>query len=263
MKNEEIVFAIVSSTLLILLLIAIIFIIFILSGKRASQQQIELAETKLAFEKELRQVEIEVSEQVMGQFAQELHDNIGQLLTAMHIQIENQKIDHPSLVKDFTPLEIYLEEVRQQLRLLSRTLNNDYLGHIGLKAAIEMEVERLNALKRFKTYLNLPKYNLNLNKEQELMIFRIFQEATQNILRHARASNVWITIQNTDNGQFELSIKDDGKGFDVAAILASPKASGIRNIIKRSKLAGLDCDIQSTIGQGSIYQLKAIDTDAK
>ncbi len=263
MKNDEIVFAIISSSLLILLLIAIIFIVFVISGRKTAQQQIELSETKLAFEKELRQVEIEVSEQVMGQFAQELHDNIGQLLTAMHIQIENQKIDHPALLKEFTPLEIYLDEVRQQLRLLSRTLNHDYLGHIGLKAAIEMEVERLKALKRFKTDLNLPNDELKLNKEQELMIFRIFQELIQNILRHAGANHVWIELQNIENGEFVLSVKDDGKGFDVDATLASPKASGLRNILKRSKLAGLSCEIQSRVGSGTLYQLKTIDSDVR
>lgn len=263
MIDKDILFAVVSATLIILLLIAAIALFIILASQKSIKQQIELSETKLAFEKELRQVEIEVSEQVMGQFAQELHDNIGQLLTAMHIQIENQKIDHPALVKEFTPLEIYLDEVRQQLRLLSRTLNNDYLGHIGLKAAIEMEVERLNALKRFKTHLTLSETEVQLSKNQELMVFRIFQELTQNILRHAAANNVWITIQNTDNGQFELSVKDDGKGFDVVTILESHKASGLRNIIKRSKLAGLLCDIQSTAGHGSLYQLKTTDTNAK
>ncbi len=255
MLDKDIVFAIAIITLLILLLIAIIFIVFIISGRKSVEQRTELMETKLAFEKELRQVEVEVSEQVMGQFAQELHDNIGQLLTAMHIQIENQKIDHPALIKEFAPLEIYLDEVRQQLRLLSRTLNNDYLGHIGLWAAIQMEVERLDALKRCKAHLSLPESSSSLNKNQELMVFRIIQELTQNILRHAGAQNVWITIQN-EQAQFVLSVKDDGKGFDVADTLASSKASGIRNIIKRAKLAGLDCAIQSVIGQGTLHTLK-------
>ncbi len=261
--DNDIALGVITATLMILFLIAVIIIVIIMGSRKQIKQQIELSETKLAFEKELRQVEIEVSEQVMGQFAQELHDNIGQLLTAMHIQIENQKIDHPALLKEFTPLEIYLDEVRQQLRLLSRTLNNDYLGHIGLKAAIEMEVERLKALKRFKTDLSLPKDELKLNKEQELMIFRIFQELIQNILRHAGANHVWIELQNMANGEFVLSVKDDGKGFDVDATLASPKASGLRNILKRSKLAGLSCEIQSRVGSGTLYQLKTIDSDVR
>jgi signal transduction histidine kinase len=259
MMERDFVFALVTVTLLILLLIAVITIVFIIAGRKAAQQKIELNETKLTFEKELRQVEMEVREQVMGQFAQELHDNIGQLLTAMHIQIENQKIDHPALVKDLAPLEIYLDEVRQQLRLLSRTLNTDYLGQIGLWEAIKLEVGRLNALKRCKAHLSLPENSFSLNKNQELMVFRIFQELTQNILRHSAAKNVWISIQN-EKGQFVLNVKDDGKGFDVEATLASNRASGIRNIIKRAKLAGLTCEIQSVLGEGSLYQLKTIET---
>ena len=90
MIDVDIVWAIVSSTLLILLLIAIVILVFFISGKQRVKQEMEMNKAKLLFEQELRQVETEVTEHVMSQFAQELHDNIGQLHTAMHIQIENQ-----------------------------------------------------------------------------------------------------------------------------------------------------------------------------
>src|SRR5258706_8107213 len=103
MNGEEVVLAVISTTLLVLLLIAGIVIAFFITGIQKSKQKIELAETKLVFEKDLRTVETEVTESIMGQFAQELHDNIGHLLTALHIQVENQKLDYPQLVESFKP----------------------------------------------------------------------------------------------------------------------------------------------------------------
>lgn len=253
--DQDIVLAIICSTLLILLLIAGITLAFFIAGRQRIRQQIILAETKLAFERELRTVETEVSESVMGQFAQELHDNIGQLLTALHIQVENQKIDHPQLIESFKPAEIYIAEINQQLRMLSRTLNNDYIGHIGLIAAIQLETDRLRSLKRFAVHFEQPAGPSNLEKNEELMVFRIFQEIVQNALRHSTAKNLYVTIDNT-NGSFEIRVKDDGKGFDKEMIMSSAKANGLLNIEKRARLTGLSCEIESTPGNGALFIIK-------
>jgi signal transduction histidine kinase len=260
MNNAEIVLSVISITLLVLLLVAGIIIVFFQSGRQRMKQQVELAQNKLNYEKELRKVETEVSEEIMGQFAQELHDNIGQLLTAVHIQLENLKVDNPQLKDGFKPMEIYLSEVTQQLRLLSRTLNNDYIGHIGLLGAMEVEINRIRSLRRFDVHWQPVSGNSNLNKEQELMVFRVFQEVIQNCLRHSLAKNVYIAVNNA-NESFEMKIEDDGKGFDVESVLQSSKASGLRNIIKRSHWAGMDCTIQSVSEKGCAVILKKLPAD--
>lgn len=259
MNREELFLSIISSTLLVLLLIAGIVITFFISGRQRAKQEIAMAEARLAFEKELRQVETEVSENMMSQFAEELHDNIGQLLTALHIQIENQKLDHPSLVESFKPVEIYLAEINQQLRMLSRTFNNDYVGRVGLVAAIQLEVDRLTTLKRFVVHFEQQPGPSNLEKNQELMVFRIFQEIAQNALRHSGASNFFVRIQNSGD-DFIFTIKDDGKGFSKEEILNSNKASGLRNILKRASLAGVECTLTTAPGEGCLFILKKVST---
>jgi signal transduction histidine kinase len=258
MDNVSIILAIVCTTLVILLLIAGVVLTFILSAQKQKQQALELAQTKLEFEQEIRLVEMEVSEQIMSQFAVELHDNIGQLLTAAHIQIENQKLDHPEQVEAYKPLEIYVSEAAQQLRLLSRTLNHDYIGHVGLFAAIETEVHRLNQLKRFHIFWENKEEPSHLTKQQELMVFRIFQEAVQNALRYSQARQMHIAVINSQD-QFEMQIKDDGKGFDLNTILLSNKASGLKNMLKRAKLAGMSCEIQTSENKGCIILLRKAD----
>lgn len=251
---NDIVVGIVSTTLIILLLLAGLIIAFFMVGKQRAQQEKTLIENKLAFEREIRQVETEVSEHVMGQFAQELHDNIGQLLTAVHIQVENQKLDHPELAESFKPTEIYLGEVSQQLRLLSRTLNNDYVGHIGLAAAIGVEVDRLKTLRRVTIHWDSFNEKSTLSKDQELMVFRIFQEISQNVLRHSGAKNLYLSL-NTGNSGFEFRAEDDGKGFNKEETFMQNKASGLRNILKRARLAEMECEITSS-EKGTIIILR-------
>ncbi len=252
---NDIILAVISATLLILLLIAGIVIVLFIAGRQRIRQQQLLTETRLAFEREIRQVETEVSEQVMTQFAQELHDNIGQLLTAMHIQIENQKLDHPVLSESFKPVEIYLNETTRQLRLLSRTLNHEYIGRIGLTEALQLEIDRLRALRRFTVHWEPIQGPSNLDKDQELMVFRIFQEIVQNALRHSSATHFYVALDNRD-GNFVLRVSDDGKGFDKEKMMKQNKASGLHNILKRARMAGLHCDIESAPGKGTSFHIK-------
>jgi signal transduction histidine kinase len=258
MFSNEIVSGVVFSTLVILLLIVGVILSFIISGRRRMKQQIELAETKLNFEREIRQVETEVTEHLMSQFANELHDNIGQLLTAMHIHVENQKLRYPELSEGFQPIEIYLAEVTQHLRLLSRTLNNDYLGHIGLLSSLQLEAERPRALKRFAVHLQADDGATGFDRNHELMVFRIFQEITQNALRHSQAKNLYISL-TLDDG-FELQVRDDGKGFKLSEIFSKGKGSGLHNIMKRCRLAGLDCTIDTELEKGCLYIIKKSST---
>lgn len=252
---NDIILSIVAATLLILLLIAGIAITFFISNRQRMRQEQILVETKLDFERELRQVETEVSEHVMGQFANELHDNIGQLLTAMHIEIENRKLDFPEHQDEYKPLEIYLNEVTQQLRLLSKTFNNDFIAHNGLLQALQLEVNRMNHLRRFTVHLDADSVVSVLKKDEELMVFRIFQEILQNVMKHAHAKNVFIRLR-TNAERFELEVRDDGKGFDYEEVFKQNKASGLRNILKRAALAQLECSIQTKLEEGTSYILK-------
>ena len=257
MNNQDVALSVISITLLVLLLISTIIIVFFQAGKQRLKQQMDMAESKLNYEKELRKVETEVSEGMMQQFGQELHDNIGQLLTAVHIQLENVKIDYPQLKDSLKPGETYLSEATQQLRMLSRTMNNDYIGHTGLLGAMEVELNRVKSLRRFEVHWKSVSGNSYLRKEQELMIFRVFQEMIQNCLRHSLAKNVYVSV-NTANEGFEITMEDDGKGFDVETMLQSNKASGLRNIIKRSEWAGMQCNIYSAPDKGCMISLKKL-----
>ncbi|MDI9338981.1 MAG: ATP-binding protein [Sediminibacterium sp.] len=253
--SDQIFFTIFTTTLIILLLVAAIIITLFLSARKQAKQEMQLAQAKLEFEKELRQVENEVSEHILGQMAQELHDNIGQELTALHLTVQNQKMDHPQQSDSFKTLEVHITHIDKQLRLLSRTLNYDYLGHIGLFAAIQTQVERVQSLNRFHVICHLPNGPSNLSKNQELMIFRILQEIIQNALRHSGATEFSIQVQNAGQ-QFSLTTQDNGKGFDPDQV---KKGAGLAHIEKRANLAGLTFAFSSAPGKGCRYHFSKIE----
>jgi signal transduction histidine kinase len=253
MDDNQIVMWVLFTTLMLLLLVAGIFISIYMAGKRRLQQEVAITQLELTYEKELRKVETEVSEQMMEQFAQELHDNVGHILTCMRITIENKKLDEPEIEQAFLPIEGYLDEAATQLRLLSRSLNTEYIANIGLIAAIQLEVDRINQLRRQKVHWTNNANNLILDHNRELMTFRIFQEMMHNSIKHSQARNISIAIAN-HNG-FELVVTDDGKGFDVQQTVLSPKASGLKNIQKRAQMAGFTCHIDSAPGSGCRYAL--------
>lgn len=249
---NAILLAVLAATLLILLLLVAVALSLAIMRRQKERQQTELAETKLSFEKEIRQVETEVSEQVMGHVASELHDNIGQMLTAMHIQLQNQTLDHPESEETLAPLQNHLSHITQQIRLLSKSLNNDFIEKSGLVGSIQTEVERLNELRRFQVEYVFQGEETPLAKEQDLMVYRIFQEIMNNALKHAKAQHVWIQL-NTSRTDFRLEIKDDGVGFDYEEKKRLGDGSGLANIVKRANLANLDCHFTTKLGDGTRY----------
>jgi two-component system, NarL family, sensor kinase len=252
MTEGEILITVVISTLIILLLIVGIIASILAITRQRSRQQAELAQTRLSYEQELRRIESEIGEQLMVQFARELHDNIGHILTCMRLEVENKKLDHPGFGPLILPLEGYLDEASGQLRLLSRSFNTDYVTHIGLVSAISLEVERQRQLRKFTIDWQFDDGPPALDKNQELIVFRIIQEVFQNAIRHSRARQLHVVLRTSP---FQLHVQDDGKGFDVAATLRSAGASGLKNILRRCELAGLSCDLQAAPDQGCRYTL--------
>lgn len=251
MLTSDIGLTVVVTTLLILLLIAVVIITMILANRRHVQQEVKMTQLQVEYEKELRTVENEVQEQVLTNVARELHDNIGQLLTLIRLQVEQEKLDDDAMALRLAPIDSTLGDTIDQVRLLSHSLNTDYLEHNTLDYAIEKEVDRLSKLKRLKIHWSFDGTAPGFEKGQRIMVFRMLQEVLNNALKHARAKNLSITLKGEEG--FFLQVKDDGKGFDKLAVMESGKGSGLQNLLKRAKLASIHLDIESTKGEGSIF----------
>jgi len=197
------------------------------------------------FEKELLKSQIEVQEQTMQTIASNLHDNIGQLLSLLIFTLSTiDASDHPQIAEKVELSEELAVRSIQEMRELARLLHGQELLSRGLGEAIAFELDYLK-----KAGLHTINFSCNYvlkkrNPEKETILFRIFQELLNNIVRHADASVINVAVdQDTEN--LKLMISDNGKGFDEEEVRKEKKGMGIYNIRKRVQVISGFMDVKT------------------
>lgn len=250
---SEIVFATFLVTLVIFILLAGIVAIILISHRRAENDRRQISKLELDYQKELRTIESEVREETMEHIASELHDNIGQLLTFIKLQLEKEKLRQPDLETRLEPVSDTLSKTITQVRLLSHSLNHEVISDSGLQKAIAKEAERLQSLGRLKVRFESDAVEPSLSRDAKTVAFRLFQEALNNALKHADATELEIRL--TGRKGFYLELRDNGKGFDSSLAEIASDGMGLKNMPRRAALAGLNCRVDSNPGEGCIFRV--------
>src|SRR5438552_12926621 len=189
---------------------------------------------------------LEVQEQERRRLARDLHDDVGQALTALKIQLESR-----SRVEECVETVSHtLERVRQ----LSLSLRPPQLDDLGLGAALRSHLDRQAALASLAPHFEAPETPREIPAHVETACFRIAQEAINNVVRHARARNLWLRLF-ASGARLELSVRDDGGGFDVAAArrrAAAGASLGLAGMEERVAMAGACFELRSAPGQGTV-----------
>jgi len=256
MTDKDVTFALIFITLIILLLIAGIVISVFMYRRQDLKQSIRLKQLELEFEKELRQGEAAVAASVSNHISRELHDNIGQLLTVLNLQIETHKLDKPQTDTYLNDIQETVQMAHQEVRSLTRTLNTDYIERNGIVRSIQLEIERLKRLGKIDITWEYDEEIPNLTKDQQLMAFRIFQEIINNALKHSKAQR--LAIQLVGNEGFLLQVTDNGIGFNPRDKLLRARANGLENIKRRAELANLKYSMDTAPGKGCTHMLSLI-----
>jgi signal transduction histidine kinase len=198
---------------------------------------------------------IEVQEVERRHIARELHDEIGQALTSVKINLRTMQ-----RLNDSSTLAMHLEDsVRvvdralQQVRSLSFDLRPSLLDDLGLVPALRSLVKRQAQRAGFSASFHAGPVQQRIPPQVEVACFRIVQEALTNVMRHAQTSRVVVELRVEKDG-LNLLIHDDGAGFDVKAALqraARGGSLGVLGMKERAILAGGRLTIESTPGQGT------------
>jgi two-component system sensor histidine kinase UhpB len=182
--------------------------------------------------------------------ARELHDEVGQALTAVVLQLERavRETGSADVAEAREGVRATLEEVRE----LARRLRPEALDDLGLGsalAALTLEVSRRTGL-RIERLVgpDLPA----LSPEEELVVYRVAQEALTNVARHSHARAARVRIEPRD-GQVELTVRDEGRGFAAGAV---PNGSGLRGMRERAVLVGAALTVESGEGRGTTVRLR-------
>jgi len=133
------------------------------------------------------------------------------------------------------------------LRNLSKSLSFEHIAQLGLVKTIEIEVERINNSGLINAEIFITGEPCSLGEQRELVLFRIYQEALNNTLKHSGAKHLKINLQYSQL-LFNLTLEDDGAGF--SPDLISNRGSGLRNIENRAALIGAVAIINSLPGKG-------------
>lgn len=167
----------------------------------------------------------------------ELHDELGQLLSILRLEIieinKNIPDDHKNLTEKVNNILNLLEIIMNRLKIISYQLRPPILDHLGLEAAINWQIDEFQKVTNIKCIkkINLDINKRNINENTSIILFRILQEALTNILRHANANEVKIHIYQ--NKKFLiLTIKDNGIGITEEQI-NNPKSLGILSMRER------------------------------
>jgi signal transduction histidine kinase len=205
---------------------------------------------------------IEAQEDERRRIARELHDQIGQVLTAVKMNLHTvQRVC--SAAEAGAHIKDNIEAVDEALRLvrdLSVDLRPALLDDLGLVTALHWYVDRYAKRTRLdaKVFVDMKDPNERFSRELETACFRIAQEALTNVVRHARAKAVTLRLVK-ENGFLRLSVKDDGIGFDPETLQRrAPRAAtlGLLGMLERAHAAGGDLEIDSKTSQGTEIRLK-------
>ncbi len=254
-QGQEIYFIIIIGGILALLLVGFIVTILFTYQRRQHQQEQELAQVKGQYEREALQSQLEIQEETFKMLSQELHDNIGQSLSVVKLSLAILPVDkqHEAWEPIQNAREI-LNKAVLDLAGLNKSLHTDRIAQIGLVEAIRFEVESLRKSRLLDVEFNVNGYEQLLAEQQSVLLFRMFQEMLNNILKHSKATRVEITITYTDDNKFILTLADNGVGFNIAEkrnSVSSSSGVGLKSIFNRAKLVGAEIDMQSEIGKGT------------
>lgn len=232
--------------------LALLFILFIIiSLARRKRMVIEKERLTENFREELLRTQLEIQEQTFKTISQEIHDNIGQVLSLAKMNLATADIEqeHKSAEKVYTAKDLVSKAI-QDLRDLSRTLNTETIVSMGLLKAIETELQLLQKTASIEAAMNIDGTVNRLEPQKELILFRIVQEALHNVIKHSNAKQV--TVDAVYSNQYlYLKISDDGHGFNISEETAG---SGLRNMQSRAKLIGAEWNISSN-GQGTLINI--------
>lgn len=194
-----------------------------------------------------------VREEERAHMAREIHDELGQQLTVLKMDVSwlNKKIasGDEMIRQKIKSLTEMLDGTVRTVRRISSELRPSVLDDLGLVAAIDWNLKEFGRRSGLKTIFTEPGRDIKLPDTVKTGLFRIFQESLTNVARHSGAQKVEVSLQQT-NGHFVLSIEDDGKGFDT--LNRTFKTLGILGMKERTAMMGGTYEINSSPGKGTI-----------
>ncbi|QDK83849.1 sensor histidine kinase [Spirosoma sp. KCTC 42546] len=257
---HEIIISFIAFTIVLVLLVTFGIIFTLLFSRRQAQFRQEKQALHETYQRELLQSQLETQNQTLEYIGQELHDNIGQMLSVamLHLNGLEEELTQSSHQSAVSRMVQTIEGTILAVRQLAKTLDSGTIQRFGLRESLGLELERINQTGRYQTHLQIIGEPCELGNEAEIILFRMAQESLNNAIKHAGAKTLTIIV-DYQSTIFVLTIADDGRGFELSETAnrqVGESGSGMRNLHQRAQLLGGTCLVDTQQGLGTRIEIK-------
>jgi len=240
-------FAILAGVVLMVIMAAFIIAIVIVHRQRQIKNRHKIQIIKADFKNTILNAEKEIREHTLHYVSQELHDNIGQLLSLTKLVLNNSD---PASVFEGKKL---INQIIKEVRSLSRSINKDYINDVQFVSFLEEELGKVQKSGFCEvSFVNEGGPIDFVEGDKKLVLIRLVQECLNNSIKHASPTLISIELKNL-RGKLLLCIKDNGEGFDVTNV---SQGLGLRNINARVEAIGGKVQIGSELGKGTRIEIE-------
>lgn len=237
-------------TSLAILLGLVIVLFYFLRYRSQQKHQAVLQEQKVRMRESQMQAVIDSQESERKRFATDLHDGMGQLISALQLNIQAMNESKGDLEKRDQLYENstgLLKDVHKEIRNIAFNLMPQTLTKEGLVAAVKELIKRINKTKQLTVHFSEMDMEARLPEVAEVSLYRIIQELLSNIMKYSKASNVYLGLTNHGD-EVVLTLEDDGEGYDLDKFKVS-EGNGWRNINTRLNLIKAEIEIDTRVGR--------------
>jgi two-component system, NarL family, sensor kinase len=253
MEISEVTYIIFFGLLLIFILLAFLIFVWFQFYRRNSRYRNNMQIMEFKFQQELLRTQLEIQEQTLNTISQEIHDNVGQVLSLAKLNLNTLPNNSDQKIQDTKNL---VSKAINDLRNLSHSLHGDVIAAHGLQQSIVNELNIIESTKAFATKFTVSGAMVKISPQKEMVLFRMVQEALHNIVKHSGAAAIDVAMQYSAD-KLQITVIDNGKGFDLTPLTeAGSKAGmGIHSMYNRAKLIDAVFNISSTTGSGTVITI--------
>ncbi|MFD1062395.1 sensor histidine kinase [Winogradskyella litorisediminis] len=254
-QESQLIVVLIFATIFLIIACLGVILFFFFSRKKVIEKEREKANLKVKHQQKVLQTSIAIQELERKRIAQDLHDDISSKLNIVSLTTN-------MLIEDDTIGQNQKESLEQILKITSTTLESSrkiahdllppILEKFGLKAALEELFEDFSKNTTIDIQYNLEE--LQLTRNNQLHVFRIIQELVNNSLKHGKANEIVVFMEDKADG-FKLRFQDNGIGFDTNKV-NEKLGIGLQNINSRVKILKGTLAIESKIGSGSNFLIR-------
>jgi signal transduction histidine kinase len=230
------------------LVLGVIILFFIISITRQQRRNLELHRLKIL-------AEITTLERERARIASDLHDDLGPLLSAVKLKISSFELTDPDDKLQMDLTNHHIDDILKRIRDISFDLMPNALVRKGLATALKEFLDYLNNDGGRIKFVFESVGDINVAEQKAVNIYRIVQEAAHNAIKHSGATQFLLRLE-TKNKNLQITIKDNGKGFDKEKVSAATVGFGLRGLLSRSEVIGGKMYLESRPGEGTTYSFE-------